>query len=214
MNFITDIKKTIKTAFEISRMFISKSKKLLLMDVFLGISRELSQLIITILPPVVIWICMNQSYITAITTIAVLAITLAFLQVVIEYIQRDLSDNSLHATNTLYYYLNGKNARLDLSDVEDSSVIDQYYNAFDNIYNFSDVHYSIFCVLLSKLLSFAIMSAFIIAVDIRLYAIVLLENLIVLVISAKTKVRRLPPLSITDEQLEKAINILKEVLSQ
>ena len=34
----------------------------------------------------------------------------------------------------------------------------------------------------------------------------------VLVISAKTKVRLLPPLSITDEQLEKAINILKEVL--
>jgi acetylornithine/N-succinyldiaminopimelate aminotransferase len=36
----------------------------------------------------------------------------------------------------------------------------------------------------------------------------------VLVISAKTKVRLLPPLSITDEQLEKAINILKEVISQ
>ncbi len=36
----------------------------------------------------------------------------------------------------------------------------------------------------------------------------------VLVISAKTKVRLLPPLSITDEQLEKAINIIKEVLSK
>ncbi len=36
----------------------------------------------------------------------------------------------------------------------------------------------------------------------------------VLVISAKTKVRLLPPLSITDEQLEKAINILKEVISK
>ncbi len=36
----------------------------------------------------------------------------------------------------------------------------------------------------------------------------------VLVISAKTKVRLLPPLSITDDQLEKAINILKEVICQ
>ena len=36
----------------------------------------------------------------------------------------------------------------------------------------------------------------------------------VLVISAKTKVRLLPPLSITDKQLTKAINILKEVISQ
>ncbi len=36
----------------------------------------------------------------------------------------------------------------------------------------------------------------------------------VLVISAKTKVRLLPPLSITDEQLEKAIKILKEVISK
>lgn len=36
----------------------------------------------------------------------------------------------------------------------------------------------------------------------------------VLVISAKTKVRLLPPLSITDQQLEKAINIIKEILSK
>jgi acetylornithine/N-succinyldiaminopimelate aminotransferase len=36
----------------------------------------------------------------------------------------------------------------------------------------------------------------------------------VLVISAKTKVRLLPPLSITDQQLEKAINILKEVITE
>ncbi|NLZ35905.1 MAG: ABC transporter ATP-binding protein [Clostridiales bacterium] len=155
------------------------------MDVFLGVSREIIQLIITILPSVVIWLCMNRSYGAAITAIAVMVIALTLLKTLVEYIQRDLSDESLHATNSLYYYLNGKNARLDLSDAEDGSMIDEYYNVFDNIYNFSDVHYSIFCVLLSKLLSFAIMSAFIIAVDLRLYAIVLLQNLIVLIINAK-----------------------------
>ena len=155
------------------------------MDVFLGVSREIIQLIITILPSVVIWLCMNRSYDAAITAIAVMVIALTLLKTLVESIQRDLSDESLHATNSLYYYLNGKNARLDLSDAEDGSMIDEYYNVFDNIYNFSDVHYSIFCVLLSKLLSFAIMSAFIIAVDLRLYAIVLLQNLIVLIINAK-----------------------------
>jgi ABC-type multidrug transport system fused ATPase/permease subunit len=169
----------------LSGMFFKNCKKLLLMDVFLGVSREIIQLIITILPSVVIWLCMNRSYGAAITAIAVMVIALTLLKTLVEYIQRDLSDESLHATNSLYYYLNGKNARLDLSDAEDSSMIDEYYNVFDNIYNFSDVHYSIFCVLLSKLLSFAIMSAFIIAVDLRLYAIVLLQNLIVLIINAK-----------------------------
>jgi ABC-type multidrug transport system fused ATPase/permease subunit len=185
MAFLTEIKKIFRTAFDLSGMFFKNCKKLLLMDVFLGVSREIIQLIITILPSVVIWLCMNRSYGAAITAIAVMVIALTLLKTLVEYIQRDLSDESLHATNSLYYYLNGKNARLDLSDAEDSSMIDEYYNVFDNIYNFSDVHYSIFCVLLSKLLSFAIMSAFIIAVDLRLYAIVLLQNLIVLIINAK-----------------------------
>ncbi len=185
MAFLTEIKKIFRTAFDLSGMFIKNCKKLLLMDVFLGVSREIIQLIITILPSVVIWLCMNRSYDAAITAIAVMVIALTLLKTLVEYIQRDLSDESLHATNSLYYYLNGKNARLDLSDAEDGSMIDEYYNVFDNIYNFSDVHYSIFCVLLSKLLSFAIMSAFIIAVDLRLYAIVLLQNLIVLIINAK-----------------------------
>ena len=185
MAFLTEIKKVFTTAFDLSAMFIKNCKKLLFMDIFLGVSREISQLIITILPSVVIWLCMNRSFGAAIATIAVMVITLTLLKTLIEYIQRDLSDESLHATNSLYYYLNGKNARLDLSDAEDSSRIDEYYNVFDNIYNFSDVHYSIFCVLLSKLLSFAIMSALIIAVDLRLYAIVLLQNLIVLIINAK-----------------------------
>ena len=85
----------------------------------------------------------------------------------------------------MYYYINGKNARLDLKDVEDGTIIDQYYKAYDNIYNFSDVHYSIFCVLIGKIISFVIMSLFIISVDIRLYAIVLVENFIVLIIRAK-----------------------------
>lgn len=185
MAFMTEIKKVFRTAADVSAMFIKNSKKLLFMDIFIGVSGELTQLIMTVLPSVVIWLCLNRGFTSAMTAIGVMVTALALLRVTSEYIRRDLSDNSLHATNTLYYYINGKNARLDLRDVEDSGITDEYYKAFDNIYNFCDVHYSIFCVLLGKLLSFAIMSCFIIAVDLRLYAIVLIENFVVLMIKAK-----------------------------
>lgn len=185
MNLINEIKKVFRTSWEVSAMFIQNCKKILLMDLFLGISREIRQLIVTVLPSVVIFLCTGSGYTEVSLIIAALVIAIAVLGILIENVQCNLSDNSLYATNTLYYVLNGKNARLDLKDVEDSTITDQYYKAFDNIYNFSDVHYSIFCVLLGKLISFAIMSAFIISVDIRLYPIVLVENVIVLIIKAK-----------------------------
>ena len=179
------IKKVFRASFELSAMFIRNCKKLLILDVFLGISREIRQLIITVLPSVVIWLCAGCEYTTVSIVIAALVTAIAVLGIFIENGQCNLSDNSLYATNTLYYFLNGKNARLDLKDAEDGAITDQYYKAFDNIYNFSDVHYDIFCVLIGKLISFIIMSAFIISVDIRLYPIVLAENVIVLIIKAK-----------------------------
>ncbi len=54
MAFLTEIKKVFTTTFDLSAMFIKNCKKLLFMDIFLGVSREISQLIITILPSVVI----------------------------------------------------------------------------------------------------------------------------------------------------------------
>ena len=60
MAFLTEIKKVFSTAFDLSAMFIKNCKKLLFMDIFLGVSREISQLIITILPSVVIWLCMTE----------------------------------------------------------------------------------------------------------------------------------------------------------
>lgn len=185
MAFSAKIKEVFKTSFEVSVMFIKGCEKLLFMDVFIGVGQEIRQLIITILPSVVIWLCTGHSYGIVCSIIAAMVITIAVLGILLENTRRKLSDNSIHATNTLYYYINGKNARLDLKDVEDSVIIDQYYKAFDNIYNFSDVHYSIFCVLLGKIISFAIMSLFIISVDFRLYVLVLAENFIVLIIRAK-----------------------------
>lgn len=123
-------------------MFIRNCKKLLLLDVFLGISREVRQLIITVLPSVVIWLCTGFGYTVISLVITAMVVAIAVLGIFIENGQCNLSDQSLHATNTLYYFLNGKNARLDLKDVEDGTITDQYYKAFVNIYNFSDVHYA------------------------------------------------------------------------
>ena len=71
------------------------------MDIFLGVSGELTQLIMTVLPSVVIWLCLNRGFTSAMTAIGVMVTALALLRVTSEYIRRDLSDNSLHATNTL-----------------------------------------------------------------------------------------------------------------
>lgn len=185
MTLTDKIKKVFTVSFEVSAMFIRNCKKLLFLDVFIGISQELRQLIITVLPSVVIWLCTGYKYSAVTLVIATAVGVIAVLGILIENGRCDLSDKSLHATNTLYYYLNGKNARLDLKDIENGAMTDRYYKAFDNIYNFSDVHYSIFCVLIGNLVSFAVMSAFIISVDIRLYPIVLAKNIIVLIIRAK-----------------------------
>ena len=110
------IKKVFKTSCELSAMFIRNCKKLLLLDVFLGISREVRQLIITVLPSVVIWLCAGCEYTVVSAVIAAMVAAIAVLGILIENGQCNLSDNSLHATNTLYYFLNGKNARLDLKE--------------------------------------------------------------------------------------------------
>lgn len=57
MTLTDKIKKVFTVSFEVSAMFIRNCKKLLFLDVFIGISQELRQLIITVLPSVVIWLC-------------------------------------------------------------------------------------------------------------------------------------------------------------
>ena len=79
MAFLTEIKKVFTTTFDLSAMFIKNCKKLLFMDIFLGVSREISQLIITILPSVVIWLSMNRNFGAAIASIAVMVIALTLL---------------------------------------------------------------------------------------------------------------------------------------
>ena len=72
-----------------------------------------------------------------------------------------------------------------MKDCENEQSIDDYYKAFDNIYQFSDVHYNIFCVLMSKILSFAIMSYVIVSIDLVLYLLVLSIHITLMLIRAK-----------------------------
>ena len=84
MDFLTKAIKVFKTSFEVSAMFIRNCKKLLFMDVFLGVSREIRQLIITVLPSVVIWLCTGHSYKTVSMVIAAMVIIMAILGILIE----------------------------------------------------------------------------------------------------------------------------------
>ena len=103
MTLTDKIKKVFTVSFEVPAMFIRNCKKLLFLDVFIGISQELRQLIITVLPSVVIWLCAGYKYSAVTLVIATMVGVIAVLGILIENSRCDLSDKSLHATNTLYY---------------------------------------------------------------------------------------------------------------
>lgn len=186
MNFINYIVDTLRSSYKLSKMFIKDNKKLLLMDIFLGFSRECKKIIGIVLPTIIIQaVILEKSINIILLSILIISILTVLLGIVIESIQRNLSNYSLRATNSLYYILNGKSAHLDMKDCEDEQKIDDYYKAFDNIYQFSDVHYSIFCVLISNLLSFVLMSFVIVSIDPVLYLLVLCIHIILMIVSAK-----------------------------
>lgn len=186
LNFINYIVDTLLSSYKLSKMFIKDNKKLLLMDILLGFSRECTKIIGVILPTIIIQaVILKRSINTILILIGIICIFSIILGIIIESLQRNLSNYSIRATNSLYYILNGKSARLDMKDCEDEQIIDAYYKAFDNIYQFSDVHYNIFCVLISKLLSFAIMSYVIISINVVLYLLILCIHIILMLIRAK-----------------------------
>ena len=113
-------------------MFIKDNKKLLLMDILLGFSRECNKIIGIILPTIIIQTAfLGEKFNVTLAAIFLCCILLMILGIIIEAIQRNLSDHSIRATNSLYYILNGKSAHLDLKDCEDEHIIDDYYKAFD-----------------------------------------------------------------------------------
>ena len=186
MNFINYIVDTLRSSYKLSKMFIKDNKKLLLMDILLGFSRESKRIIGIVLPTMIIQTYfLKQSFNIIFLSILIICILTMLLGIIIESIQRNLSNYSVRATNSLYYILNGKSAHLDMKDCENEQSIDDYYKAFDNIYQFSDVHYNIFCVLMSKILSFAIMSYVIVSIDLVLYLLVLSIHITLMLIRAK-----------------------------
>ncbi len=186
MKFINYIIDTFHSSYTLSKMFIKDNKKLLLMDILLGFSRECNKIIGIILPTIIIQTAfLGEKFNVTLAAIFLCCILLMILGIIIEAIQRNLSDHSIRATNSLYYILNGKSAHLDLKDCEDEHIIDDYYKAFDNIYQFSDVHYNIFCILISKLFSFSIMSYILISINFWLYFVVLCIHIFKMFIRTK-----------------------------
>lgn len=186
MNFINYIVNTLRSSYKLSKMFIKDNKKLLLMDILLGFSRECKRIIGIVLPTMIIQtFFLKQNFNIIFLSILIICVVTMLLGIIIESIQRNLSNYSVRATNSLYYTLNGKSAHLDMKDCEDEQLIDDYYKAFDNIYQFSDVHYNIFCVLMSKILSFTIMSYVIVSIDLVLYLLVLSIHITLMLIRAK-----------------------------
>ena len=54
MNFINYIVNTLRSSYKLSKMFIKDNKKLLLMDILLGFSRECKRIIGIVLPTMII----------------------------------------------------------------------------------------------------------------------------------------------------------------
>ena len=135
MNFINYIVDTLRSSYKLSKMFIKDNKKLLLMDILLGFSRESKRIIGIVLPTMIIQTYfLKQSFNIIFLSILIICILTMLLGIIIESIQRNLSNYSVRATNSLYYILNGKSAHLDMKDCENEQSIDDYYKAFDNIY--------------------------------------------------------------------------------
>lgn len=171
VNYISD---TAHASWKITRMFFRRSKALAAMDIALGLSTECEKLVGIFVPAVVIQMIAMQSGLHRMLAflLSVSGMAAAF-GIVVQMLRRSRSHYAIRATNTLYYDLNGKAARLDLKDCEDEGMIDEYYKVFDNIYRFSGVGYEIFCTMLSKTISFALMCGLLASVDWRLLPVII-----------------------------------------
>lgn len=186
MKFVNYISDTVHASRKISRMFFRKNKALILMDIFLGLCTESEKLVGIVMPAVVIQMIATQSGFNKIFLflLSVSGLTAA-LGIVIQMLQRSRSDYGIRAKNTLYYDLNGKAARLDMRDCEDEERIDEYYKVFDNIYHFSGVDYQIFCTILSKTVSCALMSCVLVSVDWKLFLMIIAIHIISMLVKAR-----------------------------
>ena len=186
MNLILKEKKIIYSIIQLCKLFYKNNKKLFVLDLVMGFSRECKKIIGLILPTIIIeTLLLGQSISSVLLVILILSLLNAIFGIAVESILRYQSNYSLRATNSLYYILNGKSAHLDLKDCEDEDVINRYYEVFDNIYDLSDVPYDVFCSLISKTASFVAMCIVIASINIGLLGLVLAINFIILAIQTK-----------------------------
>ena len=84
MNFINYIVDTLRSSYKLSKMYIKDNKKLLLMDIFLGFSRECIKIIGIVLPTIIIQaVILEKSINIILLSILIISILTVLLGIVI-----------------------------------------------------------------------------------------------------------------------------------
>lgn len=149
--------KVIKSCFRLIQMKWKNSRCLFFMDILIGFMREAKSMLNMVFPAVVI------QYITDFTNMDMVlllvfgfSLSLTIISLLMEMIQRSLSDYSLRSLNYLILRLNRSAMAMDLDKFEHGETIEKYDRAYDGIWNSSEVDFQLFSVILSKLISFGI----------------------------------------------------------
>ncbi len=132
-------------------------KILLLMDLAIGLLREARSILNMVFPAVVIQLIVSPKGLEPVLCV-VFAVSAALtgIGILIEVLQRSLSNYSLRALNYLILGLNRKAMSLNLADFEQSQTLQQFDKAYDGLWQTSDVDFTVFSVIFGKLISFAV----------------------------------------------------------
>lgn len=151
------ISKTLRCCGQLIRMKWRKGKSLFLMDVMIGLFRESRMILNMVFPAVVIQLIIDSVHMDQVLFLVFgISLIMTVVSIGIEILQRSLSNHSIRALNYLILGLNRKAMRISLSDFERSETVEQFDKAYDGLWNSSDVDFTIFSVIFSKLISFGI----------------------------------------------------------
>lgn len=157
MKTLHKISKTLRCCSQLIRMKWRRAKILFLMDILIGLFRESRMILNMVFPAVMIQLIMDYAHMDRVLLYVFgMSLMMTVVSIGIEILQRSLSNHSLRALNYLILELNRKAMRVSLSDFESSETMEQFDKAYDGLWNSSDVDFTIFSVIFSKLISFGI----------------------------------------------------------
>ena len=136
-----------------------RNKRLMFMEMLIGLCRESSTIISTVFPALLLQLLVDYKQLNpALLVVFGVAIVLNLLGMSTERLRLAISNYSLRAANYMLLTIVQKNMRVDYVDCERSDVIEQYDKGYDGLWNCDDMEYMIISVLFSKLISLATMA--------------------------------------------------------